>query len=169
MNIREIAADIARELRVHSERWALHHAGAPWDSPGLPRCLVGLIRKRDPKIRMDMPEFVQAIGGSLATYASTVGDSVKVMLWNDRQESVDAIIKVCEKVAGNAALDPGFVKLRGELNELAAVCELQESIRAARIGCLWPHHPTPPDIRTRKVEVEPAISVQVGVGESHAP
>lgn len=122
MSLRKVAADIARTLRAHPERWTRFISNTfVIDGPEAPRCLMGHIRERTGRlITLEMPEFMRAIGDEIPSWVSTsLPDSVKVMLWNDQQESVEAIIAVCEKIANE--LDPAYVKLRNALEATAAL------------------------------------------------
>lgn len=94
--IQELAADIAKELREHPERWtqggwARNHTRGlvSWrDETAVCWCLEGHIEKR----RGDREEFARAAGtgdGSCTGLAS----------FNDRHD-LASVIELCDKVAG---------------------------------------------------------------------
>ncbi len=102
MNVKEIAADIARELREHPERWT---QGAPArDKEGnsarvrspaaVSWCLLGHIRRKQYQTR-----------GEVGTSAMLTAQLVSS--WNDAPaRTVTDVIVLCEEVASGA--DTGF-------------------------------------------------------------
>lgn len=96
MNVKEIAADIARELRAHPERWTQGHWARAadgdkvhWNSPrAVCWCLEGHINRRDG----DTGEFAEA-AGTMGT-----GGTTGLATFNDRY-AVGDVIDLCERVA----------------------------------------------------------------------
>lgn len=94
---KNIAADIARELREHPERWTQGHWARDssgnkvnWRDPGaVCWCLEGHINKRGG----DTGDFAQA-AGTLDAEGCTTG----LAQFNDRCDVAD-VIELCEKVA----------------------------------------------------------------------
>lgn len=109
-----IAADIARELREHPERWtqnryARDSGGEPLDDPkhvhAVCWCLYGHIRRR-------LDE--EAMGEGVASTHGAFIDAIRraspmaqasLVIWNDRYgRTVGEVIALCDAVANNSAL-----------------------------------------------------------------
>ncbi len=130
MNVQHIAASIAAELRAHPERLAPFYMGPIGGDPAVPVCFIGHLRKRG-CFSFEFPEVYAAFARALTHKYSMVpgiGAPTELMLWNDAQKSAADIIAFCDRVAAGAELHPGFVKLRGDLNELQAGVMLEQTL-----------------------------------------
>lgn len=96
-NAKSIAADIARELREHPERWTQGHWARDADgkkvswghTSAVCWCLEGHIKKRDG----DTGDFAEAAG-------TMNGEFTGLASFNDRYD-LASVIELCDKVAAS--------------------------------------------------------------------
>lgn len=96
---KEIAADIARELREHPERWTQGRdardsrgAGVDYSDPSaVCWCLAGHVDRRGD---------VNAYVAFRVLLRRFIGNSVTPVSWNDTKgRTVDEVIELCERIA----------------------------------------------------------------------